>query len=42
MWNSGANDRLRMPRKPPSGERGEAIEKIVKDAIATRPELPRI
>jgi 1-pyrroline-4-hydroxy-2-carboxylate deaminase len=38
----GTNDRVRMPRKPHSGERRSAIEKLVKDAIATRPELARI
>jgi dihydrodipicolinate synthase/N-acetylneuraminate lyase len=36
----GSNDRVRMPRKPLSGERRAAVEKIVKDAIAIRPKLP--
>ena len=38
----GTNDRVRMPRKAHSGERRAAIEKLVKDAMATRPELPRL
>ena len=38
----GTNDRVRLPRKPHSGERRAAIERLVKDAIATRPELPKI
>jgi 4-hydroxy-tetrahydrodipicolinate synthase len=29
-----------MPRQPLAGERRKAVEKIVRDAIATRPELP--
>lgn len=37
----GTNDRVRMPRQPLSGERRAAAEKIVKDALAVRPELPR-
>jgi 4-hydroxy-tetrahydrodipicolinate synthase len=36
------NDRVRLPRKPHAGERRAAIEKLVKDAIAARPELPRL
>src|SRR5690606_36749039 len=36
-----SNDRVRMPRQPLAGERREAVEKIVKDAIAKRPELPK-
>jgi 4-hydroxy-tetrahydrodipicolinate synthase len=36
-----SNDRVRMPRMPLSGERRAAVEKVVKDAIATRPVLPR-
>jgi 1-pyrroline-4-hydroxy-2-carboxylate deaminase len=36
----GSNDRVRMPRQPLSGERRAAVEKIVKDALAVRPELP--
>jgi dihydrodipicolinate synthase/N-acetylneuraminate lyase len=38
----GTNDRVRMPRQPLSGERRAAVEKIVRDAIATRPELPKL
>jgi 1-pyrroline-4-hydroxy-2-carboxylate deaminase len=36
----GTNDRVRMPRQPLSGERRAAVEKIVTDALATRPKLP--
>ena len=36
----GSNDRVRMPRKPLSGERRVAVEKIITQALATRPELP--
>ncbi|WP_353644303.1 dihydrodipicolinate synthase family protein [Mesorhizobium sp. WSM2239] len=35
------NDRVRMPRLPLSGERRATVEKIVKDALAVRPALPR-
>jgi 1-pyrroline-4-hydroxy-2-carboxylate deaminase len=38
----GSNDRVRMPRQPLSGERRKAVEKVVKDAIAARPQLPRL
>lgn len=38
----GSNDRVRMPRQPLSGERRRAVEKIVHDAIATRPRLPLV
>ena len=38
----GTNDRVRMPRQPLSGERRKAVEKVVKDALATRPVVPRI
>jgi dihydrodipicolinate synthase/N-acetylneuraminate lyase len=38
----GSNDRVRMPRLPLSGDRREAVERIVKHAIATRPTLPKI
>jgi 4-hydroxy-tetrahydrodipicolinate synthase len=37
----GTNDRVRMPRLPLSGDRRATVEKIVKDALATRPELPK-
>jgi 4-hydroxy-tetrahydrodipicolinate synthase len=36
----GTNDRVRMPRRPLSGERRVMVEKIVRDALATRPALP--
>jgi 4-hydroxy-tetrahydrodipicolinate synthase len=38
----GTNDRVRLPRKPHTGERRAAIETLLKDAIATRPELPKL
>jgi dihydrodipicolinate synthase/N-acetylneuraminate lyase len=37
----GTNDRVRMPRMPLSGERRKSVEKIVKDALAVRPMLPK-
>ena len=36
----GSNDRVRMPRQPLSGERRSAVDRIVLDAIATRPPVP--
>ncbi|PRD43882.1 dihydrodipicolinate synthase family protein [Phyllobacterium phragmitis] len=36
----GTNDRVRMPRQPLQGGRRNAVEKIVKDALAVRPALP--
>lgn len=36
----GSNDRVRMPRLPLSGDRRAAAEKVIADALATRPELP--
>lgn len=36
-----SNDRVRMPRQPLSGEPRKAVEAVVKDAIASRPALPR-
>lgn len=36
----GSNDRVRMPRQPLSGERRAAVEKVIADALAVRPELP--
>jgi len=36
----GSNDRVRMPRLPLSGDRRAAVEKVVRDALANRPELP--
>ena len=38
----GTNDRVRMPRQPLSGERRKTVEKVVKDALATRPALPKL
>ena len=42
MLAIGTNDRVRMPRQPLSGERRAMVEKIVKQAMATRPELPKL
>ncbi|KKJ78665.1 dihydrodipicolinate synthase [Kiloniella litopenaei] len=36
----GSNDRCRMPRMPLIGAQRERAEKIIRDAIACRPELP--
>ncbi len=36
----GSNDRVRMPRKPLSGERRLQVERTVLDALAIRPVLP--
>jgi len=38
----GSNDRVRMPRMPLSGARRTAVEKIVIDAMASRPALPKL
>ena len=38
----GSNDRVRMPRRPLSGERRAAVEAIIRTALAARPELPRV
>ena len=38
----GSNDRVRMPRQPLSGERRKAVEKVIADALATRPVLPKV
>ena len=38
----GTNDRVRMPRKPLSGERRKMVEKVVKDALEKRPQLPAL
>lgn len=38
----GTNDRVRMPRQPLAGERRAAVEKIIKDALATRPVMPEL
>ena len=38
----GSNDRVRMPRQPLSGERRKAVEKVIADALATRPVLPQV
>ncbi len=37
-----SNDRVRLPRMPLSGARRAAAEKIVRDAIASRPALPSV
>ncbi|MRG54935.1 dihydrodipicolinate synthase family protein [Phyllobacterium sp. SYP-B3895] len=36
----GTNDRVRLPRQPLRGARREAVELIVRNAIASRPTLP--
>ncbi len=36
----GSNDRVRMPRMPLSGPRRATVEKVIRDALAARPELP--
>jgi dihydrodipicolinate synthase/N-acetylneuraminate lyase len=36
----GTNDRVRAPRLPLSGERRAAAEKVIRDALAKRPQLP--
>jgi 4-hydroxy-tetrahydrodipicolinate synthase len=38
----GTNDRVRMPRQPLAGERRAEVERIVSDAIASRPALPAL
>lgn len=38
----GTNDRVRMPRRPLSGERRAAVDRIVRDALACRPALPAL
>lgn len=38
----GTNERVRLPRKPLSGEVRAKVEKTVRDAIATRPVLPAV
>jgi 4-hydroxy-tetrahydrodipicolinate synthase len=38
----GTNDRVRMPRQPLTGERRAAVERIVKKALVSRPELPKL
>lgn len=38
----GSNDRVRMPRQPLAGERRAAVERIVRDALAVRPDLSRL
>lgn len=37
----GTNERVRMPRKPLSGERRAKVEKVITDALAIRPTLPQ-
>jgi len=36
----GTNDRVRAPRLPLSGERRASVEKVIRDALSTRPTLP--
>lgn len=36
----GTNERVRMPRQPLAGTRRAAAEKVILDALATRPSLP--
>ena len=36
----GTNDRVRMPRQPLTGARREAVETVIRDALASRPVLP--
>lgn len=36
----GSNDRVRMPRRPLAGERRQAVEAVVRDALAKRPAMP--
>jgi 4-hydroxy-tetrahydrodipicolinate synthase len=38
----GSNDRVRMPRQPLAGAERTRVEKIVRDALATRPKLPTV
>lgn len=38
----GTNDRVRMPRKAHSGERRAAIERLVRESMETRPDLPKL
>jgi 1-pyrroline-4-hydroxy-2-carboxylate deaminase len=37
-----SNERVRAPRMPLSGERRKSVETIVRNAIATRPEIPAL
>ncbi|MEQ8295208.1 MAG: dihydrodipicolinate synthase family protein [Nitratireductor sp.] len=37
-----SNDRVRMPRQPLAGARRAEVEKIVRDAIAVRPDIPAL
>jgi 4-hydroxy-tetrahydrodipicolinate synthase len=36
----GSNERVRMPRQPLAGARRSAVEEVIKNALAKRPELP--
>jgi 4-hydroxy-tetrahydrodipicolinate synthase len=38
----GSNERVRMPRQPLAGAERARVEKIIKDALATRPVLPKL
>jgi 1-pyrroline-4-hydroxy-2-carboxylate deaminase len=40
MLAIGSNERVRLPRRPLSGERRATVEKTVREAIAKRPALP--
>jgi len=37
-----SNERVRMPRQPLAGAERVRVEKIIKDALATRPALPKL
>jgi 4-hydroxy-tetrahydrodipicolinate synthase len=37
-----SNERVRMPRQPLAGAERIRVEKIIKDALATRPVLPKL
>jgi 4-hydroxy-tetrahydrodipicolinate synthase len=38
----GSNERVRMPRMPLAGDRRAAVEKVIRDALAKRPALPKV
>ena len=39
---TGTTERVRMPRQPLAGARRKAVEKIVNEALASRPKLPKL
>ena len=39
---TGTTETVRMPRQPLSGARRKAVEKVIKDALAVRPKLPKL